>query len=228
MAEPRVLGVDAFKGGWIGIAVTATGFAGAYVNASIEKLVEGAGRAEVIAVDIPIGLPASGTRDADSHAKSMVGLRHSSVFMTPVRAAVFEDDYTTAVALNRRSPGPGISKQAHALRHKIREIDAWVDRHKLCVIEAHPEVSFAAMARGHVHAPKKSWAGAVERRRLLREHGIEVPDELGDAGRAGIDDVLDAAAAAWTARRIAFTHDFAWLPEGVDAIPGKTDSVIWY
>jgi predicted RNase H-like nuclease len=228
MTKPRVLGVDAFKDEWIGITLTATGFAAAYIHASIEKLVGDAGRMEAIAIDIPIGLPTSGTRNADIQAKSMVGARRSSVFMTPVRAAVFEDDYFTAVALNRRSPGPGISKQAHALRHKIREIDEWPDRHALCVIEAHPEVSFAAMAGGHVRTPKKSWAGAIERRRLLREHGIELPDELGDAGRAGIDDVLDAAAAAWTARRIAFTNDFGWLPEGIAALPGKTDNVIWY
>ena len=30
-----------------------------------------------------------------------------------------------------------------------------------------------------------------------------VPDDLGPAGLAGADDVLDAAAGAWTARRVA-------------------------
>jgi predicted RNase H-like nuclease len=30
-----------------------------------------------------------------------------------------------------------------------------------------------------------------------------VPDDLGAAGRAGADDVLDAAAVAWTASRLA-------------------------
>jgi hypothetical protein len=49
-------------------------------------------------------------------------------------------------------------------------------------------------------ASKKSWAGACERRYALSVSGIELPAELGEAGvRAGFDDVLDAAAAAWSA-----------------------------
>jgi predicted RNase H-like nuclease len=72
------------------------------------------------------------------------------------------------------------------------------------VIEVHPEVCFATLA-GHPLAHSKwSWAGAEERRRLLRSAGIQVPAEIGVAGvLAGVDDVLDAAAASWTARRYA-------------------------
>ena len=37
---------------------------------------------------------------------------------------------------------------------------------------------------------------------LLRSVGVTIETELGEAGRlAGVDDVLDAGAAAWTARR---------------------------
>ena len=40
----------------------------------------------------------------------------------------------------------------------------------------------------------------------LAKHGIDLPDKLGDAGKARLDDVLDAAAAAWSAHRIATGH----------------------
>lgn len=51
---------------------------------------------------------------------------------------------------------------------------------------------------------KHTWAGIEERRRLLVVAGIELPSDLGGAGaRAGVDDVVDAAAAAWTVRRFA-------------------------
>ncbi len=43
----------------------------------------------------------------------------------------------------------------------------------------------------------------TRRRALLAGAGIDLPDEPGRAGRAAPDDVLDAAAAAWSARRIA-------------------------
>jgi predicted RNase H-like nuclease len=50
---------------------------------------------------------------------------------------------------------------------------------------------------------KSSWAGMTFRRQLLGGAGICLPDDLGAAGeKAAPDDVLDAAAAAWTALRV--------------------------
>jgi predicted RNase H-like nuclease len=68
----------------------------------------------------------------------------------------------------------------------------------------HPELSFQALAGGTPlsHA-KKTWRGQHLRRALLADAGIALPDELGEADRIAADDVLDAAAAAWSARRIA-------------------------
>jgi predicted RNase H-like nuclease len=71
----RVLGVDACKSGWVGIAWT-EGSISAYTAADISGLVEGAavdGPLEVVAVDIPIGLPDMGRRATDRLAPS--GLR---------------------------------------------------------------------------------------------------------------------------------------------------------
>ncbi len=43
----------------------------------------------------------------------------------------------------------------------------------------------------------------MRRRTFLAAHGIELGDDLAAAGRVPVDDVLDAAAVAWTAGRIA-------------------------
>jgi predicted RNase H-like nuclease len=50
---------------------------------------------------------------------------------------------------------------------------------------------------------KKTWGGAHVRRQRLIDAGIIVPDDLGEVDQVGIDDILDAGIAAWSARRIA-------------------------
>ncbi len=51
------------------------------------------------------------------------------------------------------------------------------------------------------------------RRAWLRSAGIELPDEIGEAGSVPADDLLDAGAAAWTARRVV-NGQAVPLPEG--------------
>lgn len=71
------------------------------------------------------------------------------------------------------------------------------------MVEVHPEASFAELAGATLHSRKSSWAGIARRRHLLAGAGIGLPDDLGSAGeKAAVDDVLDAAAAAWTAVRV--------------------------
>jgi predicted RNase H-like nuclease len=202
----RVLGVDGCKAGWVGI-VLSDREPEAYVAASISALVGQAtrgGTVQVVAIDIPIGLPDAGRRTADVLAKAAIGSLRSSVFMTPVRAALEEPDHATAVAVNRRLAGEGVSIQAFALRPKLVEVEQYVRATTLRVIEVHPEVSFAQMHGRPLPSRKVTWAGAEARRRLLAGHGIRLSGDLGVAGlNAGVDDVLDAGAAAWTARRYA-------------------------
>ncbi len=57
------------------------------------------------------------------------------------------------------------------------------------------------MAGAPLRHPKRLPAGAAERRGLLAAAGIVIPPD-GPWSRV-VADVLDAAAAAWTARRIA-------------------------
>ena len=200
-----VLGVDACKDGWIGIAIHEGGI-GAYFAEHIDALITQAradGPLAVIAVDMPIGLPDTGHRHADLLAREVVGPLWSSVFMTPVRQALQAADHATASAINREITGHGISIQAFALKPKLLEVERWAQAATVRVAEIHPEVCFARLAGAPLAARKSSWAGAERRRALLAEAGLRLAGDLGIVGiRGAVDDVLDAAAAAWAARQV--------------------------
>jgi predicted RNase H-like nuclease/predicted enzyme related to lactoylglutathione lyase len=155
--------------------------------------------AEVIGVDIQIGLPEeAGGRAADDEARRFVGARASSVFATPVRAVLEAPSYADARRVATELTGKSISAQAYALGRRILEVDEYAHRDER-VIEVHPEVSFRELA----HRPllsKHRLEGLVERRALLEEAGIEVP---ASAPRIAEPDLLDATIVAWTAQRYA-------------------------
>jgi len=199
----RVIGVDGCKKGWVG--VTAEEVPRGYFGSTIADLVllaEQDGPLAVIGLDMPIGLPVRGVRQADVLARAAVGRLSSSVFPTPIRAALTAATHAEAVARSIEHTGKGLSVQSYGLRHRILEVDAFVRSGSHTVIEVHPEVSFATMAGRPLDSRKSTWTGIEERRRLLKEQGIEIPAQLGVAGEmAGVDDVLDAAAAAWSAAR---------------------------
>jgi len=230
--EQRVLGVDACRGGWIGIALHGERIEG-YVAADIEQLVRATaadGQVTVVAIDIPIGLPDHGVRKADELARDAVGPLWASVFMTPVRAALGAETHADAVRINRDQTGRGVSAQAYALRRKLFEVEQWIRRKPVLnprVIEVHPEVSFAQLAGAPLTARKSSWAGVQRRRELLTAAGIALSGGLGPAGRvAGVDDVLDAGVAAWTARRFAAGAARS-LPDPPEVLVDGTRCAIW-
>jgi predicted RNase H-like nuclease len=197
LANP-VLGVDACKSGWVAIRLADT--VTAHFAEHIADLV--AETDAVVAIDIPIGLADSSHRKADELGREFLGHRSSSLFMTPVRAALEAATHDLASAINRGHTGKGISIQAFSLRKSILQVDAWLPKAPCPVIEIHPEMSFAELAGAPLDERKKTWAGAERRRELLAKAGIAFSGPLGLAGvDAGVDDVLDAAAAAWTARR---------------------------
>ena len=224
------MGVDACARGWIGIVLDGAGAHALYAR-TISRLAQAARERytiTVMAIDIPIGLPDTGVRQADLLARRAVGPRAASVFPTPVRSALDHDHYgAAALAQRERTGGRGLSAQAFSLRTKIREVEAWLPAARTQVAETHPEVCFAAMAGAALAYAKKTWAGEELRRRLLAGAGIELPADLGAAGgEAAVDDVLDAAAAAWTAARIAAGTAHR-LPDPPEVFSDGLPSAIW-
>ena len=157
----------------------------------------------IVAVDMPMWFPVQPPRRSEVAAREVLGPRRaSSIFPTPVRAAIEAPDHATANAVSREATGVGVSRQAFALAAKILEVDAWRSRSALDVREVHPETSFAVLLGRPAAASKRTWAGAGERRAALVGVGIDLTPLEGIAlGKATVDDVLDAAVAAWTADR---------------------------
>lgn len=157
---------------------------------------------DAIGIDIPIGHDPMGVRQADVEARKFVGVRRSSVFPAPPAEALRAETYAAANTLLDARGLPKMSQQAWALIPKILEAAA-VAANDAHVFEVHPEVSFRAMAGEDLEWSKKSWNGLLLRRRLLAEAGIALPDVVPEVGAAVADDVVGAAAAAWSAHRIA-------------------------
>ncbi len=197
----EVIGVDGTPRGWLAVKVRNREIAGACLVRRFAEIVQTVSRHSVIGVDMPIGLPERGLRQADLEARAVLGPRARSVFPVPPRAVLEASDYRLALALARKLAGTGISRQMYALRAKIAEVAAAV-RGGHRIVEVHPEVSFWAL---HGCEPlrysKHTWNGFWERLELLRAAGFELPLALSRGGNAAPDDFLDAVAAAWSAAR---------------------------
>jgi predicted RNase H-like nuclease len=229
MGSGRVLGVDACRRGWIAIAVEGA-VTGAYFAEDIQALVaraEADGPVAVVAVDMPIGLADRGLRQADVLARAEIGTLWASVFMTPVREALLAADHVTASAINRRLTGHGISIQAFALKPKLLDVEQWARATAVRVVEVHPEVCFARLAGAPLTARKSSWAGIEQRRALLAGAGIRLAGDLRPAGAlAAVDDVLDAGAVAWAARRV-LSGDARPIPDPPEVFSDGWPCAIW-
>ncbi|HEX6351324.1 MAG TPA: DUF429 domain-containing protein [Candidatus Dormibacteraeota bacterium] len=212
-SAPLVVGVDRWAGRWVAVALRGGAFACASVFAAMPALLDAFADAAAIGVDIPIGLPLSGRRACDVAAARLLGPRRSSVFATPARE-ILDQPFRA---------GLGVSAQAHALRGAITEVAPLAAAAAGRVFEVHPEVSFLSMAGAPLPHRKKSWSGMWQRLRLLDAEGIRLPRRLGEAGLAAADDLLDAAAAAWTAARYA-RGEARCLPDGATG----GEPVIWY
>ncbi|WP_196073161.1 DUF429 domain-containing protein [Nakamurella alba] len=226
-----VVGVDISRGSWVAVRLDADGrFDGAALAPTIAGIVADLGRdAALIGIDVPIGLSDTGVRAADLAARAALPGRAASVFLTPVRAALLEPDHAAATRISREVTGAGISRQAHGLRHKILDVDDFAPRSPVPLVEIHPELSFRRLGTAVipvvVPGSKRSWSGIRQRIRLLAAAGIDIGEDIGDAGReCGPDDVLDAAAVAWSARRVLAGTADRFPADGAD--PGTSGQAV--
>ncbi|MBK9124738.1 MAG: DUF429 domain-containing protein [Chloroflexi bacterium] len=197
-----VVGVDGCRAGWVAARSTVPG--GPFdliVYPTLRALWDANRDAAHIWTDMPIGLPISTVRGTDSGGRKVLGVRRSSIFNVPTRAAVYASTYAEANAINRRVSGKGISIQAWHIVPKMRELDALLQSDpaaKDVIIESHPEVVFWALTGAPMAHNKKRSAGRAERLAVLARF---LPDVVGriDAFYAytlrkhcAYDDVVDA------------------------------------
>jgi len=206
-----VIGVDGCPGGWIAVRWSTT--VTHHLCRSFADVV--ALDAAVIAVDMPIGFPQGSGRAAEREVRARLGERQSSVFSVPSRAAVMCLDYRESCAANLASSDPPkkVSKQIFYIFPKMREIDALITPElQSRIVEVHPELAFWAMnGEASLPLPKKvkgqpNAPGLELRKALLAKAGFPPADLPAPAYRradVGADDLIDACACAWSARRIA-------------------------
>jgi predicted RNase H-like nuclease len=214
----RVTGVDACRGGWVAVSLAVPGRAeprpgadppaaarsgrlrvhAVRVHPSLAGVLDG-DEAGVVGIDMPLGLPESGWREADRDARGLLGPRRSSVFAIPPRAVWAQDSYQAANQRCRELTGQGLAIQAWGLRAKLLEADQYRQACGHPLYEVHPELAFAAMAGAPLGHSKHTPAGRELRRELLARADLVVPQ----VPRAPVTDAMDAAAVAWSAWRIA-------------------------
>jgi predicted RNase H-like nuclease len=222
-----VVGVDGCTRGWIAIALDDAGRTRGHFLEHLDDLGDALDGVHAVAIDIPIGLPSTGRRQADNAARDLLGRRRNSVFYAPVREAITAATHAEASAVSQRITGYGISQQSFALAPKILEAERWAASTTVPVWEVHPEVSFAVMLGHPAQHSKSTWSGLRERLDALRDAGIII-DDIGSAGAmAGADDVLDAAVAAWSAARVHRGEGIS-LPDPPETAPDSSRLIaIW-
>ncbi len=191
-----VAGVDGCPRGWVAAVWGPRGVDLRVTPLPIVTLRAALADAEVVAIDVPIGYGPD--RSCDRAAKARLGAAHSRVFPTPSEAVLRAGSHAEACDVAKARGEKGISVQTWNIRERI--LDA--TEHRDGLVEAHPEVSFAALA-GDVLPPKRTPAGATARVAALEPVFGDVRALI--AGRdpgPRPDDVLDALACAWTARRV--------------------------
>ncbi|MHA6795949.1 DUF429 domain-containing protein [Pseudonocardia bannensis] len=208
-------GVDGVPDGWVVARVDPAGDVRWSVCTDAAAVLDATTDCVAVGVDIPIGLPSGVARRAcDIEAAARLGRARSSVFPAPPRPVLAAASYTEACAIARELTGRAISLQTFHIGRKIREWDA-LDVLPARVVEVHPELSLRTLAPEVDFAPKKTTRGAGQRIAALARW-VDPAVALADlpAG-ARLDDVLDALAAAWSARR--------WARGCAEVIGNETD-----
>ena len=218
MTQSRFVGVDGCPEGWFSVGLDGRGRYEVGVFKTFKELLDRYAGAELVLVDIPIGLPeGAGGRDCDREARRRLEARRSSVFPTPTRRTVEQAarspwDYRRALEVERQFAGKGISQQAFRIAPKIAQVDrALLERGPNAtpqVREVHPELCLWALNHKRpMKYGKKKAEGEKERLEVLQ--GIEPhAREIFDAACSRFlrkvvarDDIVDALALAVTGHR---------------------------
>ena len=201
----KIIGIDGCKAGWFASIFNHDLSITFDIFSNITQLWAIHNDADVILIDIPIGLVECDTaeRKCDKDARRTLGPgRGSSVFVVPSRAAIYTDDYVEGSSINYDKTGRWLAKQTWGIVPKIKELDLFLldnSPARSVIKESHPEVGFWALNNGHpMKFKKKQNEGLIERLNLLQNYleGIDViyQSALGKYKRSQLakDDVLDA------------------------------------
>ena len=216
--ETILCGIDGCRNGWVVARSILSGNRFLHIEvqvvANISQITDFS--PDVVAIDIPIGLPAvarKGGRLAEKEARKNLPGRASCVFSSPCRPVLTAANYQEALQLSRNScqDGVGLSKQTWNIVAKIKEVDDFLQANlywKSRFFEVHPELSFSTMKTDFVgpRFPSKHTAHGLDvRQKALFLNGIDLAavGKCKTIHQGKKDDHLDALACLWSAKRIA-------------------------
>lgn len=196
--------MDGTPGGWVVALVGARGLVRWCRCATASEVLAATTDAAAIGVDIPMGLMHSAPRAADAAARALLGGARSSVFSAPVRAVLDAPDYRSACERSRTALGKALSLQSWHIVGKIAQWDAVLTPElQRRVVEVHPELAFRRMAPEVRFTGKRTTRGVGQRIAALGGT-VDILAALAELPAATpMNDLLDALAAAWSARRFA-------------------------
>jgi predicted RNase H-like nuclease len=197
-----IAGVDGCKHKWIAVVEMPDGKTQIRPACTFEELTEDKGL-DLIVIDVPMGLVEKGPRLADVLSRQFLGGRGCCVFPAPIRPVLGCETWEEACRTRLSVENKKMSKQQFGILSKVHEVDAAVRRHaETRFREGHPEVSFALMNGGRpISIGKKKPGGRKERTRLVLGCFPDAGERF-DEHPYHREDVLDAYALLWTAKRI--------------------------
>lgn len=214
-------GVVPCPGGWLAVSGKLIGTTlvpdGVEVFERLADVLEHRPGYEIVGLAAPVGLPPRSTpggRQCDREARALLGFaRGGAVMSAPPRSVLRSRTYEAA-----RLKHPALSAVEFGLLPRIAEVDAVVQPYlQRTIHETHSELSFHQLNGGvSLRHPKHTTEGRAERRRLV-EAKLPAVAPMIDRRLTGttVEHRIDAAAALWTARRIA--------SRGVLRIPPQPD-----
>ena len=221
----KYLGIDGCRGGWFLIGLNDDDSSRFCLLKKIVELNTYLDPADVVLIDVPIGLRGRhpDERICDKQARKVLRpKRGSSVFPAPSRCALHCDAYAEASERNKACTHRGLSKQSYGILPKIREVDDYLknkDRRSK-IHEMHPEVCFWALNKRSAMVHKKSISEGYEERLdvLIRYYAqarktVEMAMQQYRRAEVARDDIVDALVGAVTARNSRPLHRFPEKPE---------------
>lgn len=208
----NVVGVDGCSSGWFTIQLLDDDEFRTNLCSDISTLWNTYQDAQLILIDIPIGLKEAGSEEriCDKETRKILGQpRGRSVFRSPCWQAIQETDYQKCSQINKKITGKKLSQQTFSIIPKIREVNTFLTENLLArskIMEIHPELCFHMFSGRSMKFSKKNSSGYEERMEVLRQIYPSTDVIVNKAlfkykGKSVVaDDILDALAAALTAK----------------------------
>lgn len=211
---PLLAGVDGCRGGWVVASCRGMPCREAPAIALVPDFAELVRMTiwhDVVAVDIPIGLPSgANVRFCDVLAKEALPPKaRSRVFMAPPREALAASDPVEFQFLHLAARGRKAGLPVWGLTRKLNDVHQIMNpKLQQRIIEFHPELTWQRLA-GRALESKHKREGIAQRLEILnRDMPRPIRDDAARKLRgAGLDDVLDALSGLYAAAEAAKVED---------------------